>query len=426
MDKFIGFMEKHFIPIASKIGSQRHLVAIRDGFIVTMPLMILGSFGVLINNLPIPAYIDCMNGVFGEGTWQAFGNNLSAGTFSILGLLIAFTVAYNLAKSYNQDALGAGAISVASFFALGAMATGPDGLLTAAGLGSQGLFLALIVSIISTEIFRRLAGNPRLVINMPDGVPPAVSRSFAALFPAMITVSIFALFTAIFQAFGVTSIVLSFYELVQQPFMGLANSYPAALLLGFISAFLWFFGLHGANIIDPFMQTINVPAIEANARALEAGTDLPYIVNKPFFDSFVNIGGTGATLGLLIAIFLVARHHKAYMTVAKLSVAPGVFMINEPVMFGLPVVLNPILFIPYVLTPLVLVTTAYFATATGLVPASTVIAPWTTPPIIGGILSTQSIAGGILAAVNLILSVVIYLPFVKMAQIQETRRLKNA
>lgn len=351
---------------------------------------------------------------------------MSAGTFSILGLLIAFTVAYNLAKSYNQDALGAGAISVASFFALGAMATGPDGLLTAAGLGSQGLFLALIVSIISTEIFRRLAGNPRLVINMPDGVPPAVSRSFAALFPAMITVSIFALFTAIFQAFGVTSIVLSFYELVQQPFMGLANSYPAALLLGFISAFLWFFGLHGANIIDPFMQTINVPAIEANARALEAGTDLPYIVNKPFFDSFVNIGGTGATLGLLIAIFLVARHHKAYMTVAKLSVAPGVFMINEPVMFGLPVVLNPILFIPYVLTPLVLVTTAYFATATGLVPASTVIAPWTTPPIIGGILSTQSIAGGILAAVNLILSIVIYLPFVKMAQIQETRRLKNA
>ena len=426
MDKFIGFMEKHFIPIASKIGSQRHLVAIRDGFIVTMPLMILGSFGVLINNLPIPAYIDFMNGIFGEGTWQAFGNNLSAGTFSILGLLIAFTVAYNLAKSYNQDALGAGAISVASFFALGAMATGPDGLLTAAGLGSQGLSLALIVSIISTEIFRRLAGNPRLVINMPDGVPPAVSRSFAALFPAMITVSIFALFTAIFQAFGVTSIVLSFYELVQQPFMGLANSYPAALLLGFISAFLWFFGLHGANIIDPFMQTINVPAIEANARALEAGTDLPYIVNKPFFDSFVNIGGTGATLGLLIAIFLVARHHKAYMTVAKLSVAPGVFMINEPVMFGLPVVLNPILFIPYVLTPLVLVTTAYFATATGLVPASTVIAPWTTPPIIGGILSTQSIAGGILAAVNLILSIVIYLPFVKMAQIQETRRLKNA
>ena len=103
------------------------------------------------------------------------------------------------------------------------MATDADGLLTAAGLGSQGLFLALIVAIISTEIFRRLAGNPRLVINMPDGVPPAVSRSFAALFPAMITISIFALFTAIFQAFGVSSLVLSFYELVQQSIHGIGK-----------------------------------------------------------------------------------------------------------------------------------------------------------------------------------------------------------
>ena len=423
MNKFIEFMEKHFIPVASKIGSQRHLVAIRDGFIVSMPLMILGSFGVLINNLPIPGYIDFMNGIFGGESWKAFGNNLSAGTFSVLGLLVAITVAYNLAKSYGGDALGAAAVSVASFFSLGAMSPDKDGILSVAGLGSQGLFLALIVAIISTEVFRRLAGNPKLVIKMPDGVPPAVSRSFAALFPAMITISIFALFTAIVQAFDVPNLVLAFYEIVQKPFMGLANSYPAALILAFISAFLWFFGLHGANIIDPFMQTINVPAIEANQKALELGKELPFIVNKPFFDSFVNIGGTGATLGLIIAIFLIARKHKAYMTVAKLSAAPGVFMINEPMMFGLPIVLNPILFIPYVVTPMILVTVAYFATSTGLVPAATVIAPWTTPPVIGGILSTQSLSGGVLAAVNLVLSILIYLPFVKMAQIQEERRL---
>lgn len=259
---------------------------------------------------------------------------------------------------------------------------------------------------------------------MPDGVPPAVSRSFAALFPAMITISIFALFTAIIQSMGVSNLVLTFYEIVQQPFMGLANTYPAALLIGFINVFLWFFGLHGSNIIDPFMQTINVPAIEANQQALAAGMELPFIVNKPFFDSFVNIGGAGATLGLIIAIFLVARKHRAYMTVAKLSALPGVFMINEPMMFGLPVVLNPILFIPYILTPLVLVTISYFATVVGLVPAATVIAPWTTPPIIGGVLATQSIAGGILAALNLVISVLIYIPFVKIAQIQEQRREK--
>lgn len=423
MNKFIDFMEKHFIPIASKIGAQRHLVAIRDGFIVTMPLMILGSFGVLINNLPIPGYTDFMNNIFGGESWKNFGNNLSAGTFSILALLIAFTVAYNLAKSYGSDALGAAAVSVGSFFSLGALSPDKDGVLSSAGLGSQGLFLALIIALISTEIFRRLAGNEHLVIKMPDGVPPAVSRSFAVLFPAMITISIFALFTAIIQALGVPNLVLKFYELVQQPFMGLANSYPVALLLGFISSFLWFFGLHGANIIDPFMQTINVPAIEANQQALTDGANkLPYIVNKPFFDSFVNLGGTGATLGLIIAIILFSRKNKPYMTVTKLSAAPGLFNINEPMMFGLPIVLNPILFIPYVFTPLVLVTTAYFATSVGLVPACTVVAPWTTPPIIGGILTTRSISGGLLAAVNLAISIIIYLPFVKMAQIQEEKK----
>ncbi|WP_163651814.1 PTS sugar transporter subunit IIC [Listeria sp. PSOL-1] len=425
MNGFIAFMEKYFIPYAAKIGGQRHLVAIRDGFITTMPLMILGSFAVLINNFPLKVYQKFMNGLFGEGKWQAFGADIWSGTFAILGLLIAFTVAYNLAKSYGKDALSSGTVSVATYFTIGAIAPDAKGIPGVAGLGSTGLFLALIVALLSTEIFTRLSGSPKLIIKMPDGVPPAVARSFAALFPTMITVAIFALITALFQAFGVSNLVSSFYTLIQEPFMGLANSLPAAILLAFLSSFLWFFGLHGANIIDPFMQSINVTAIEANVAALEAGKKIPYIVNKPFFDSFVNLGGTGATLGLIIAIFIVARKHKAYMTVSKLSAAPGIFNINEPMMFGLPIVLNPIMFIPYILTPIVLVTVAYLATLSGLVPPATIITPWTTPPIIGGALATQSIAGGILAAVNLALSVLIFLPFAKVAQIQETRREKE-
>ncbi|EUJ33953.1 PTS system beta-glucoside-specific transporter subunit IIC [Listeria floridensis FSL S10-1187] len=426
MNGFIAFMEKHFIPYAAKIGGQRHLVAIRDGFITTMPLMILGSFAVLINNFPVDAYINFMNNLFGEGKWQAFGGNIWNGTFAILGLLVAFTVAYNLAKSYDKDALSSGVISVATFFTIGAIAPDDKGIPATGGLGSVGLFLALIVALLTAEIFTRLSGNKHLIIKMPDGVPPAVARSFAALFPAMITVSIFALITALFQAAGITNLVNEFYKLVQEPFMGLANSWGVALLLAFISAFLWFFGLHGANIIDPFMQTINAPAITANQEALQAGKEIPYIVNKPFFDSFVNMGGTGATLGLIIAIFIVARRHKAYMTVSKLSAAPGIFNINEPMMFGLPIVLNPIMFIPYILTPMVMVTIAYFATKWGLVPAATLITPWTTPPIIGGALATQSWAGGVLAAINLAISVIIYLPFAKMAQIQELRRENEA
>ncbi|MGM0239011.1 PTS sugar transporter subunit IIC [Enterococcus sp. AZ103] len=413
MNAFIDFMEKHFIPVASKIGAQRHLVAIRDAFMVTMPLMILGSFGVLINNLPIPGFQEFMTNIFGGEAWKGFGGAVWNGTFGVLSVFIAFLVAYNLAHTYGKDAVATGVVSVATFFTLGAALT---------GMNSSGLFVALIVGILVAEIFTRLVGNPKLIVKMPDGVPPAVARAFASLFPAMITISIFGLITAILAGFGIEDMFASFYELVQEPFMGLANSYPSALLIAFITPFLWFFGLHGANMIDPFMQTINAPAIEANANAIARGLDAPYIVNKPFIDSFVNLGGTGVTLGLVIAIYLVGRKNKQLMVVNNLAAAPGLFNINEPLLFGFPIVLNPIMFIPFILAPMITVTIAYFATSTGLVPPATAIAPWVTPPIIGGALVTGSISGGILAAINLIISVVIYIPFIIMINIQEARK----
>ncbi|GEQ48553.1 hypothetical protein TK11N_04050 [Tetragenococcus koreensis] len=175
-------------------------------------------------------------------------------------------------------------------------------------------------------------------------------------------------------------------------------------------------------MIDPFMQTINAPAIEANVNAITNGEVAPYIVNKPFIDSFVNLGGTGATLGLIIAIYLVGRKHKAYKVVNNLSVGPGIFNINEPMMFGLPIVLNPIMFIPFIIVPMVLVSVAYFSTSLGIVPVATFMPPWVTPPVIGGFLATQSFAGAVLAAVNLILSVVIYVPFVKLGVDQELKK----
>ncbi|WP_054776577.1 PTS sugar transporter subunit IIC [Lacticaseibacillus saniviri] len=414
MQGFIAFMEKHFLPVAAKIGNQRHLVAIRDAFAYTMPLMILGAFAVLINNLPIPGWANLMNSIFSEkikGTyiWTMFGGNIWNGTFAILGIMIAFLVAYNLGKSYDVNPVASGIVSLGGFFAVGG----------AAGMDASGLFIALIVAIISVEMFRRLSGNKHLVIKMPDGVPPAVAASFAALLPAMITISVVALVTTFFNAAHVENVVTAFYAAVQKPFMGMANSYPTALLLAFITPFLWFFGLHGANMIEPFMQTINAPAITANLAAMKAGKDIPYIVNKPLFDSFVNMGGTGVTISLIIAIFLVGRKNKAYMTVTSLATAPGIFNINEPLMFGLPIVLNPILFVPFILAPMVCITVAYVATAVGFMPACTVMAPWVTPPIIGGIIATASWQGGVIAALNIVLATLIYLPFVYMGTVME-------
>ncbi|MEY9975382.1 PTS sugar transporter subunit IIC [Lysinibacillus sp. RC79] len=407
------FLEEKFVPVAARVGNQRHLVAIRDGFITIMPLTILGTLALLVNNLPIKFYQNGLDAIWKHETWTQWGGNIWGATFGILSLLLAFTIAYNLAKSYDKDGLSAGVISLSSYMTFG---TFGEGGLTGLTTGTGGLFIAMIIALLSTEVFCRLAGNPKLLIKMPNGVPPAVSKSFAALLPAIITIGLFALVRTIISAgFDIPDIVGSFYSAIQEPFMGLTNTWVAALVLAFIPTFLWTLGVHGANIIEPFMQSINLPAIDANMQAISAGEVAPYIVNKPFFDAFINMGGSGTTIALIIAIFIISRKNKQYNTVGKLSAAPGIFNINEPLLFGLPIVLNPVLFVPFILTPMINVTIAFFATKWGFVPAATVAPPWTTPPIINGFLATASWRGAVLSFVLLIIAVCIYLPFLSMA-----------
>ncbi|WP_155591724.1 PTS sugar transporter subunit IIC [Lysinibacillus cavernae] len=407
------FLEEKFVPVAARVGNQRHLVAIRDGFITIMPLTIVGSLAVLINNLPIEFYQNALDAIWKHETWTQFGGNVWGATFGIISLLLAFTVAYHLTKSYDKDALSGGVIGLASYMTFG---TFGEGGLTGLTTGTGGIFVALITALISAELFSRLSGNPKLLIKMPNGVPPAVSKSFAALLPAIITIGLFALVRTIISAgFDIPDIIGSFYTAIQEPFMGLTNTWLAALILAFIPTFLWTLGVHGANIIEPFMQTINLPAINENVAAISAGKVAPYIVNKPFFDAFINMGGSGTTIALIIAIFIFARKNKQYNTVGKLSAAPGIFNINEPLLFGLPIVLNPVLFVPFILTPMINVTIAFFATKWGWVPAATVAPPWTTPPIINGFLATQSWRGAVLSIVLIVIAVCIYLPFISMA-----------
>lgn len=414
MNGFIAFMEKYFVPIASKIGSQRHLVAIRDGFVTIMPLMILGSMSVLINNLPIGPYQDFLTSIFGGDIWKKFGGNLWEGTFQVISVLVAFTIAYHLARSYNKDALSSGIVSVAALIIMMQPIAEGTGL-PIVWAGAQGLFVAIILALVSTEIFTRLLGHKRLQISMPDGVPPAVSKSFSSLFPSMITLSIFALIEVVLLAINVPDIHQWFYDLIQAPISSLSNTLFAAILIALLIHLLWFFGLHGSNMMEPIMQAVYLPAIEANAEAFQAGEAIPYIITKPFFDAFMYLGGTGATLALITAVFIAARSHKHYYQVSKLSAAPGLFNINEPILFGFPIVLNPTLFIPFLLTPVILTTFSYFVISIGLVPKTVAFIPWTTPPIIGGFLATGSWRGAALAAVNFVIAVIIYLPFVKIA-----------
>ncbi|EOH57261.1 PTS system, lactose/cellobiose family IIC component [Enterococcus faecium EnGen0263] len=415
MNKFLEIMERRLVPVATTIGQQRHLVAIRDAFVASMPLMILGSIGTLINTLPIQAYQDFMMRVFGE-KWLAFGTGLNNGTFNILSLLTVIALGYNLGKAYGKDSLMTSIVAVSSFFIFGG----------ATGLASKGLFVALFCGIVSSEIFIKLLDNKKLVVKMPDGVPPAVGKAFDALFPSMITLAIFGIVPLISAFVGIEDIVLAFYEIIQEPFMGLSNNLGAAIIIPFSIQILWFFGLHGGNVLAPFMETLNAPAIEANISALASGQAAPYIINKPFMTAFVHLGGSGATIGLIIAILLVARHVKSLRAVSGLSAPAATFNINEPMIFGFPIVLNPILFVPFVVGPVILCVIAYLTTLAGLVPAATFVVPWNIPPVIGGVLATQSWAGGVLAAFNLVLSIIIYLPFVKLITMQEIAKEKAA
>lgn len=410
------FMEK-FIEIAGRIGSQRHLVAVRDGFVALMPLIIIGSLAVLINNFPpIGGFklVELMNGIFGEGNWQQVGGKIWDGSFAVVGLLLSFSIAYNLAKSYSVDGLSAGLISLSSYIILAPQTA--DWGLNFAWLGAQGLFVAIAVSIIVTELFRVLVQS-KLTIKMPDGVPEGVSRSFTALIPAIIILIIVGLFQALMNIFAGTSVFEVIFNAIQKPLQGIGNTLPAAIVVAFLNHILWFFGLHGTNIIGGVIEPIYLPLIEKNVALFQSGTaatEVPYIVTKPFFDSFVFLGGSGTTLALLIAIFIFIRKEQQhpYRELAKLATPAGLFNINEPVIFGLPIVLNPIMLIPFILVPIVLTVVSYFALATGLVPRTVAIVPWSTPPILSGYLVTGgSLRGILLQLVNIAIAVVLYSPF---------------
>jgi PTS system cellobiose-specific IIC component len=413
MKKLIQFMDKYFVPVAGKFGSQRHLVAIRDGFVAIMPLILVGSFAVLINNFPWNGFQNAMNGIFGE-SWKNFGGNLWTGSFAIMSLLVAFTIAYNLARSYNSNGLYAGIISFGSLIML-YNPSSKDWALPFGFLGAQGLFVAIFVALISTEIFVRLLANRKLVIKMPESVPPAVSRSFAALIPAAITLVIFSLLRIVLVDLNVPDLHQAIFTLIQQPLMGLADSLGAALIIVFLVHLLWFFGLHGGNIILPITSAIFLPLMDANIAAFQAGQPIPNVITSGFFDSFVYMGGAGTTICLLIALFIAAKRQEN-KSLAKLGIGPGLFNINEPVLFGMPIVLNPIYVIPFVLTPMVITIISYAAIVLGIVPRIISVPTWTIPPILNGFLATGSIMGALLNLVCLAVGVIIYLPFVFIAE----------
>ena len=412
----MGSFEKVMMPLASKLGSNRYLNVIRDAFMLSFPLTIFGSMFVVLANLP---FLDKFFSPEALNTFRAAITPAMEGTLLIATLFVVIGLGYHLSKSYGVDALFGAALALAAFLILTPFSISVEGgtisgVIPLERLGAKGMFVGMFTGIFATEIYRRVI-QKGWVIKMPEGVPPAVSKSFSALIPVFVTLTIFILMRIGFTMTPFGNIHDFIYTVVQKPLVALGSGLPTTLVAIFFIQTLWFFGLHGQiivnSVLDPIWNTLSLENLEA----FQKGAELPHIVTKQFIETFtVGIGGTGMTLGVVVCILMFAKSRQL-KEVGKLSGPAGVFNVNEPMIFGLPIVMNPIILIPWIISPIVVVAFSYIVMRLGIVPPPTGVAvPWTVPIFFSGVLATNSVLGGILQLVNLAIVSAIWFPFVKL------------
>jgi PTS system cellobiose-specific IIC component len=403
MEKFVKWLDEYYAPTAARIGEQRHLKAIRDGIVSLIPLLLMGSLFLIIAFPPVPALAKMVE------PYVASLCSVNNATMGLMGLMASFSIAYSLANSYKMDPLGNGLISVATFML--ATPFTKDGNITAGYMGSKGLFVAMLVAVFAVEV-QRFMIKRNLVIRMPEGVPPAVARSFMSLIPGFITIAIVWFLNSLLSL-SATNIQDIIYKILAAPLLSLGGSLPAFLLAVFFAQLLWSVGIHGAALVSGVMSPVYLTLAQQNAAAKAAGLPIPNVVCQQLWDVYGNIGGSGATFALCLMLLFVARS-KQLKAIGKSAIAPAFFAINEPILFGMPIVMNPVLMIPFIFAPLISITIAYFAMDAGMVDRLFAMAPWTTPPIINAFLDTGDMRSAILQLVCFGVTGAIYYPFFKM------------
>lgn len=422
-EKFNSFMEDKFLPLAGKISQQRHLVALRDSFMLTMPLVIIGSIFLLIANFPIPGYADFMQGIFGE-SWAKYLSMPFDITISIMALYNCFALAYSLAKQYKIPSGLVGVLSVSVFLLMTPfeIAFTPEGSTTSfivSGIptnwmGAQGMFVAIICAFAVTELYRILSKKKILTIKMPESVPPSVYQSFAALIPSFIIITIFWVIRIVFSMTSYGSLNQFIYTILQVPLSNIGTTLPALMTIVILQQIFWFFGLHGALIVSSVVNVVFTPLSLENLNAFQAGKELPNMFNQQTLDLFMNgLGGSGTLITIILAMLIVARS-KRLKNISQLSLVPDIFNIGEPILFGTPLVMNPMMIVPLIVTPAVIMFSTWAFTVIGfLPPPSGVMLPWTTPAIISGFL-VSGWQGAAVQAFNIVLGILINIPFIKM------------
>lgn len=412
LDKISSFL----LPIAEKLSKNRYLSAIRDGYIAIMPLVITASLFTLINSVFIGEgnYLDQWFGTpFSD--FAQLGSVISSASMSIMTILLVFTTSKALASQYKMDTSIAGATALVCFLCLTPFVSDQTigEYVTTYYLGAAAMFTGFISAIVSVELFRFLMGFKALIIKMPESVPTGIARSLNSIIPVALTVIIFGILRIITDFIGAPLNDLIF-NWIQIPFTNIVSSPIGIVIIYALYMLIWGFGIHSAYIFNPILEPIYLTSLAANVQALATSGEASAIITKPFIDSVAFMGGAGNMLALVIAIFIISKRED-YRAIGKLGLVPALFNISEPLMFGLPVVMNPILIIPMIISTLVGLGIGALATTLGVMAYTYVQIPWTTPPVFGAILATGGdILSGVVALIILVISVIIYIPFVKV------------
>lgn len=428
MQKFLNWLEKVLTPLAKVIGENKYLVAIRDGFLLSTPLLIVGSVFLLIANFPLPQWNEWMSALLGDN-WEAMMSVPASASFDVMTILAVVGIAYSLGKQFHVDAMQSGIIALVSFFILTPYQTlfTPEGSTTVyevtslplKWMGSSGLFLGMIVALISTRLFVAMV-RKGWTIKMPDGVPPTVVKSFEALIPSFVVVTMMFLVNWLVSLTSYGNLQDVIFTFLQTPLLSLGNTLGAMIIAYLFLHFFWFFGINGSSVVgavfNPVLRALSVE----NLQAFKDGHEIPNIITGQFQDMFATFGGAGSTLSLIVVMVLFCKSQRI-KKLSQLSLIPGIFGINEPVIFGLPIVLNPILLVPFALVPTINIIIAYFSMNIKLVPYTNGIQlPWTTPPIISGFL-VSGWQGAVLQGLLFVLGMAIYYPFIKVMDVQYLR-----